>query len=158
LAGSFFPTCWDDYSIIYPIYVTLCNVSYSTASAICCLVVILIFWAVDLFKMLKKKMNRLIELNDHNLLNDIQLLSEWKRQHSVVISLVDHINSCFASTISFIFFHGLCSMISYTYMAAFSARDQTPYGLFYSITSFFTQFFQLYMVIYAGHLLQHEVF
>lgn len=152
------PSFWIDYDIIYPLYLAFSNVCYSTASAICSLVIILIFWTIDLFKILRERISKLVESNNDLLLNDVEILSEWKRQHCLVIVLVDHINNCFGSIISLIIFHDFFSLISYTYMAIFvSSEEQTLYSLFYSVSSFFTQFFQLCMVIYAGHLLQHQV-
>jgi len=138
------PSFWEDYNIIYPLYLALSSVCYSTSSAVCSLIIILIFWTIDLLKMLRERISKLVESNDRQLLNDVEILSEWKRQHSLVIVLVDHINDCFGSIISLIIFHDFFSIISYTYMAIFvSSEDQTLYSLFYSVSSFFTQLFKL---------------
>ncbi len=155
LAGSFLETFWMGYAIIFPIYVVIGNVSFSIATTIFCLTFILTLWAIELFKKLIQRMNK---LNDRQHLNHLELLIEWKRQHSAVIKLVDRFNQCFGTIITLIVFHGFISFISYTYMAIFSKEDNDSYSLFYAIINFFSQCLPLCMMIYAGQTLQIQVF
>ncbi len=133
------------------------NLSYSTSTTILYLVFLLIIWSIELFKLLTRRMKQLISLNDRHSLTDIALLEEWKKQHSMVVRLVDLLNECFGPIVTLIICHGFISIISYICMAIDSLKEGAYYDLYYSMNSLCTQFCQLFMIVYAAFLLQSQV-
>lgn len=158
LSGSFLPCFWMEYSTtVFSIYVVISNLFYSTSSTILYLLFLLILWIIELFKLLTQRMKQLIDLNDSQNLSDVKLLKGWKRQHSMVVRLVDLLNECFGSIVTLIIIHGFVSITSYISMAVSYVNMDRDYEVYYSIASFWTEFCQLFMIVYAGHLLESHV-
>ncbi len=159
ISTAFSTSFWKEKSpeIIFPIYVVISNISYSTSSTILYLLFIVIIWFIELFKLLTRRMQQLIDLNDRRSLIDIRLLEEWKNQHSMFVRLVDLFNECFGPIVTLIISHGFISIISYICMAVVSVKDGAYYDLYYSINSLCTQFCQLLMIVYPAYLLQSQV-
>lgn len=142
-----------------PMAVTLANISYISANLILAALVAFIYVSIIILQELKMRMKSICQKNYHSAQLFSLELENWRKQHDLACSLVEHVNDCF----------GPCLLIYLIFSVSIFVRNPSAtIKEYYEVNSnleviesnilgFAFVLAHFFVILYPSHALKHEV-
>ena len=158
---SFEKSMWFwDLDSLYPMFIVMINLSRLIASAVVTLLIVLILVGAELFALLNRRANCLIQHYKNGEMSDFLLvnrLENWRNHHILVCQFTRRINTVFNPIILTSVCYYFISFILYSYAVIETFRRQMGDVKFYLLGMFIQHLIGIFFTMYAPSKLQTQV-